>query len=92
VALGGWQFPFGRRAPKALDASRYRGLVGVFDLDAETVPRAWSDVLNLARAHNLSVYDAAYLELALRRGLPVATLDEGLKAAAKAVGVAEYKP
>jgi predicted nucleic acid-binding protein len=49
-------------------------------------------VLSLARSHNLSAYDAVYLELALRRGLPLASLDGGLKAAAKAVGVQEYKP
>jgi predicted nucleic acid-binding protein len=49
-------------------------------------------VLSVARAQNLSVYDAAYLELALRRGLTLATLDAKLKAAAAAVGVAEYKP
>jgi predicted nucleic acid-binding protein len=61
-------------------------------LDDETAVRAWSDVPHLARAHNLSAYDAAYLELALRRGLPLATLDDKLKAAAAAAGVAEYKP
>lgn len=59
-------------------------------VDEETVPRAWSDVLNLARTHNLSAYDAAYLELALRRGLPLATLDDKLIAAAATVGVSIY--
>jgi predicted nucleic acid-binding protein len=61
-------------------------------LDDETAVRASSEVPHLARAHNLSSYDAAYLELALRRGLPLATLDDKLKAAAAAAGVAEYKP
>jgi predicted nucleic acid-binding protein len=61
-------------------------------LDDQTITRALSDILNLARAHNLSVYDAAYLDLAIRLGLPLASLDEPLKAAAKAVGVPEYKP
>ena len=56
-------------------------------LDGETAARAWNDTLRLARAQNLSAYDAAYLELALREGLPLATLDAGLKAAAQAVGV-----
>ena len=51
-----------------------------------------ADVLNLARAHRLSAYDAAYLELALRLGLPLATVDDKLKAAAAATGVAEYRP
>jgi predicted nucleic acid-binding protein len=49
-------------------------------------------VLSLARAGNRSVYDAAYLELALRRGVALATLDDKLRAAATAVGVAEYRP
>ena len=44
-------------------------------------------VLPLARSHNISSYDAVYLGLALRTGLPLATLDEGLAEAAKAVGV-----
>ncbi|HUX68084.1 MAG TPA: type II toxin-antitoxin system VapC family toxin [Terriglobales bacterium] len=43
--------------------------------------------LELARAGRLSVYDAAYLELALRLRLPLATLDQALAAAARAAGV-----
>ncbi len=61
-------------------------------VDDETALRAWQDTLHLARAHGLSVYDAAYLEIAVRRGLPLATLDDDLKAAAAAAGVAEYRP
>jgi predicted nucleic acid-binding protein len=38
------------------------------------------------------VHDATYLELALRLGLPLASLDDDLKAAAAATGVAEFKP
>ncbi len=45
-------------------------------------------VLALARAHGLSAYDAAYLELAMREGLPLATEDAALRAAAERVGVA----
>jgi predicted nucleic acid-binding protein len=45
------------------------------------------EVLRLARAHRLSVYDAAYLELALRQGCPLASLDRELVAAAAAVRV-----
>ena len=45
-------------------------------------------VLRLARAHRLSVYDAAYLELAQREGLPLATLDADLRTAAAGEGVA----
>jgi predicted nucleic acid-binding protein len=46
-----------------------------------------TEVLRLARAHRLSVYDAAYLELARREGLPLATLDRDLAGAARAEGV-----
>ena len=45
-------------------------------------------VLRLARTHRLSVYDAAYLELAQREGLPLATLDTHLRRAAAKEGVA----
>ncbi len=55
-------------------------------VDEETAARAWSDTLALARAHNLSAYDAAYLELALRQGLPLASLDEPLRGALRKVG------
>jgi predicted nucleic acid-binding protein len=56
-------------------------------VDEQTKAHAFGATLSLAREHNLSVYDAAYLELALRRDLPLATLDEKLKTAAEAVGV-----
>jgi predicted nucleic acid-binding protein len=55
--------------------------------DGETTRHAWQDTLALARDRALTAYDAAYLELALRRGLPLATLDDKLRAAAQAVGV-----
>jgi predicted nucleic acid-binding protein len=47
-------------------------------------------VLNLARRHGLTFYDAAYLELAQRERIALATLDEGLAAAARAEGVALF--
>jgi predicted nucleic acid-binding protein len=45
------------------------------------------DVVALARERNLTVYDAAYLELAIREGLPLATLDRALEKAAITEGV-----
>lgn len=44
----------------------------------------------LARERKLTIYDAAYLELALREGLPLATLDRALEKAAVAEGVALF--
>ncbi len=61
-------------------------------LDVETEARAWSDTIALARQHGLTSYDASYLELAMREGVPIATLDAPLKAAAQAVGVPIYQP
>lgn len=51
---------------------------------------ALGDTLQLARRYGLSVYDASYLELALRRGLPLATLDSDLRKAASRAGVARF--
>jgi predicted nucleic acid-binding protein len=50
-------------------------------------PSMWQ-VYDAARRYQLSAYDACYLELAHREGLPLATLDKGLRAAATKAGVA----
>jgi predicted nucleic acid-binding protein len=55
--------------------------------DDETTARAWREILALARAERLTTYDAAYLELAIRLGLPLQTKDEALMVAAKRAGV-----
>ena len=56
--------------------------------DDETTARAWREILALARAEGLTTYDAAYLELAIRRGLPLQTRDRALATAAGRCGVA----
>ena len=48
---------------------------------------AFQQILSMARQHHLSAYDASYLELAVRQGLPLATLDNDLRNAAVAVGI-----
>lgn len=55
--------------------------------DPETDKHAWHSTLRLAERHRLTLYDAAYLELAMRRGLPLATLDGDLRRAAAAENV-----
>jgi predicted nucleic acid-binding protein len=55
--------------------------------DAESAARVFNDVHRLALDHRLTSYDAAYLELALRHGLPLATLDDELIRASKVAGV-----
>lgn len=52
--------------------------------DGGTAPHGMHDTLQLARRFRLSSYDAAYLELALREGAPLATLDHALRAAVAA--------
>ena len=47
----------------------------------------WSATFQLAQEHRLTAYDASYLELALRRRLPLATLDQALARAAQAEGI-----
>ena len=81
-----------RKRSNQAQAATWTGLLSALPIsvDEETSSRAFSDILNLGRSQNLSAYDAAYLELAMRRGLPLATLDAKLKAAAGAVGVPIY--
>jgi predicted nucleic acid-binding protein len=56
-------------------------------VDISGIGRILTDVHRLAVSHHLTSYDAAYLELALREGLPLATLDEELLIACGAAGV-----
>lgn len=56
-------------------------------VDGDTTALAWTKLSDLATRHALSIYDAAYLELALRKRLPLASRDEPLRAAARKAGV-----
>ena len=78
-----------RRRITSAETARFLAILGAFPItvDDQTVAHAWADTMHLARAHNLSSYDAAYLELAIRLGLPLAALDGKLKTAAGAMGV-----
>ena len=60
------------------------------EVDTATFAHALGATLQLARRYKLSAYDASYLELALRRGIPLATLDEDLQKAAKKAGVKKF--
>jgi predicted nucleic acid-binding protein len=77
----------GRISPAAIRT--YLGLLeGLpISVDQPSTASAWHDTLALARSHRLTSYDAAYLELALRRGLPLATRDKALQAAGRLEGV-----
>ncbi|WP_338666194.1 type II toxin-antitoxin system VapC family toxin (plasmid) [Pararoseomonas sp. SCSIO 73927] len=56
-------------------------------IDPDTAAQAWSRTLSLAEAQGLTIYDASYLELALRLALPLASLDKKLRQATAASGV-----
>jgi predicted nucleic acid-binding protein len=59
--------------------------------DAQSVGTTVNSLLPLAREHKLSAYDTAYLDLAIREGLPLATLDKSLKRAATKSGISIYR-
>jgi len=71
------------------DWVRVRRILAAFpiDVDPASPERVLSAVLPLASEHGISVYDAMYLELSLRLGLPLATLDRKLAAVCDAAGV-----
>lgn len=63
---------------RSLDRLRHLAI----SIDGETDEHAWGATRALAREHDLTLYDAAYLELALRLGQPLATCDQALIRAA----------
>lgn len=67
------------------DSARFIALLTELPIIVEQEPpeRMIKEIFALAREHKLSSYDASYLDLAMRKGLPVATLDKNLIAAAK---------
>jgi predicted nucleic acid-binding protein len=67
----------------------FLGILGDLDIrvDPELPGRAFRDVLPLARERRLTTYDATYLELAMRLGLPLATKDKALARAATALRI-----
>lgn len=83
-----------RKRSTEAEASRWLGYLTKLPIriDDESTRRAWSDVLHVARSYDLSAYDAAYLELAIRSGLPLASLDSQLLTAAVSAGVAKFDP
>lgn len=78
-----------RKRSTEAQATAWLGILDTLSIEVEreTTSHAWSSTLALARSQSLSAYDAAYLELAMRRGVPLATLDGKLRNAAQAVGV-----
>ena len=78
---------------RRIDTERRQRLSGFLhdlpvNIDVETAGRAWVATSQLATRFKLTLYDAAYLELAQRLNLPLATLDKALRAAGRALGIA----
>jgi len=73
----------------AAELPRIRELVGGLPVRIETIEleAALGEVLEMARSLDLSAYDAAYVALAARRGLPLATVDDRLRRACDRAGV-----
>ena len=86
--------PAGRAERAAAQVSACLGLLDRLPIvtDAETESRALREILALARSENLTTYDASYLELALRRGMKLATLDKPLIRAAARCGINTLPP
>ena len=79
---------------KVGESARFLELLQSLPIFVEEVslPRATGAVLSLARELDLSAYDASYLELAMRSGVPLATHDQALAKAAETVGVPRFSP
>lgn len=82
-----------RQRLKSGESSRFLELVRGLPIYVEDVSlsRATGEVLSVAREYELSVYDAAYLELAMRAGAALATRDHALIAAADNAGVRRFE-
>jgi predicted nucleic acid-binding protein len=78
-----------RKRSTVADSSHFLDILAALPIetDQETAAKATTVTLSLARTHGLTIYDSAYLELAMRNGLPLATLDKQLREAAKKIGV-----
>ncbi len=75
------------------DSTRFLTLLAQLPINVEHGPleRILGEIIALARAHSLSTYDASYLDLAMRNGLPFATQDERLRYVAEQCGVKIYE-
>jgi predicted nucleic acid-binding protein len=60
-------------------------------MDSRSVTESVSNILPLAREYGLSAYDAAYLDVAIRHGAPLATLDSKLQRAGEKAGIEIFK-
>jgi len=69
------------------ESEEFIGLLGLLPITIDPLPGISTRVLDLGRTHQLSAYDAAYVELALRKGLPMATQDEPVRRVLNSLGI-----
>ena len=83
-----------RRRISETDVLRFNELIKKLAIreDLRSIRDALGGILPLARAYNLTAYDAAYLDVCIRHGAPIATLDSDLRKAAKLRGVELFQP
>ncbi len=83
-----------RKRMKQQDVRRFVELLGGLTIieHSQTVADTVSHVLLLAREYNLSAYDAAYLDVAVQQGAPLATQDSALQKAGRSAGLRIFKP
>ena len=78
-----------KRRISSIDTASFISDLGqlAIEVDADSANRAFTELLPLCRDHGLTAYDAVYLDLAIRRRLPLATLDQALRKAARKLDV-----
>ena len=101
IVPGHWPFEIanvlaGAERKKRITAERIARFIDILGrlsivIDDQTATKAFGDILTLARTHQLTAYDAAYLELAMRTGCPLASLDGPLNDTAAGLGVALFE-
>jgi predicted nucleic acid-binding protein len=83
-----------RKRIKEADSTQFLAVLAALNIvtDDQTEQHAGRTTLGLARRHDLSVYDAAYLELSMRLALPLGSKDDLLRKVARGVGISVLPP
>ncbi|XVN40988.1 MAG: type II toxin-antitoxin system VapC family toxin [Rickettsia endosymbiont of Argas persicus] len=79
------------RAKRITTNQRHQAIYTLKDIyikvDQTTLEHTWFETMDIATQYGLTLYDASYLELALRYGIPIATFDKSLKQASRKAGI-----
>ena len=86
----GWK----RQRCTSADIATWLRILSTFPIEVQPiqVKSLMSELVNMAMRHQLTVYDASYLELAWRTGLPIASLDNRINEEAMKLGIARFDP